>query len=348
MFITHCVGHYLILRYELNYLVEGGDYGIRLASIAVTSLLYLCSFLVLRRFVYQCSIEQLTWPQIVLMVFAALPAIYINNLVTLSMRETDESWARSWMPVFVEAVSCVSGLVVVVGNEAIASLKQARSELDHAQRVIEMQYARYVNDQAMMDDVNKKYHDIKRRVDALSQLGSADLRKEYVRSLEEEISQLHPVISTGNEILDTIIADKARECDERCITLTCMVDGTLLSFMKLLDVTAIVANLIDNSIQAVDRYDGELYREISLKVAKNESGMILICVENPYNDSLPDGIVTIQMLSRGRARKGYGVRNILAAVERYSGNMAMRAEGETFRTVIAIPEPRQSEEKGDA
>ena len=340
MFIKHAVGHAFIMRYELNYLIEGADYPLRLLAVAIVAALYCCMLWVLRRFAYRCDMADLTWGQIAIVALAFVPVVYINSLVTMVIRESGAEWARGVGPLLTEAICCVCGLIVVVGNEALASLKSAERDLDYAQRLLQAQYRRYADNRAMMEDVNKKYHDIKRHVAALSQLGSGEFKAEYLRALEEEISGLHPVIQTGSEILDVILADKALECEKQGVVFSCMADGEALGFMSPTDVTTIVANLLDNAIEAIGTNAvggaGEPY-EIQLKIARTKNGVTVIRAENTYEGELPEGPVDFALLARRGAGHGYGLRNIAAAADKYAGTVSLRVDRGRFVATVAIP-----------
>ncbi len=356
MFVKHTVGHVFIMRYELNYLIEGADYPLRLLAVAIVAALYCGVFWVLRRFAYRCDMADLTWGQIALMALAFVPVVYINNLVTMVIRESGAGWAKGAGPLITETLCCVCGLIVVVGNEALASLKSAERDLDYAQRLLEAQYRRYADNRAMMEDVNKKYHDIKRHVAALSQLGSGEFKTEYLRALEEEISGLHPVVQTGSEILDVILADKALECEKRGAVFSCMADGEALGFMGPTDVTTIVANLLDNAIEAIGSEAGgagggaagagdaggagadarEPY-EIQLKIARTGHGVTVIRAENTYCGDLAEGPVDLATLTHRGAGHGYGLKNVAAVAGKYAGTVSLRIDRGRFVATVAIP-----------
>ena len=92
-------------------------------------------------------------------------------------------------------------------------------------------------------------------------------------------------IKTGNEILDTLIAERSLYCRENSITLTVMADASGMDFINKADMCALFGNIIENAIEAADKVSDPEKRTVSLNI-RHVAGQISICEENYFNEEL--------------------------------------------------------------
>ena len=181
--------------------------------------------------------------------------------------------------------------------------------------------------------INIKCHDLKYRISKISRIEDSKDQKEYIESIKNAVAIYDNIYQTGNDALDLVLTEKSLLCDEYNIKLSSMIDGAALDFMNTTDVYALFGNLLDNAMESVMKEPDEEKRIISVQMAKKVQGYH-IHIDNycsarvVFEDGLP---VTTK---DDKAYHGFGVRSIRYIVDKYKGDMLMRAEEQSFQVDI--------------
>ena len=126
-------------------------------------------------------------------------------------------------------------------------------------------------------------------------------------------------VKSGNSVLDVVLTEKAFLCNSNDISLTCLIDGSKLSFMEERDLYSIFGNAFDNAIEASKDLPNSK-RVISL-TSKTNNNIYVITMKNYTNvepifvDNLP------QTTKNDKNYHGYGMKSIKRAVEKYNGQV---------------------------
>lgn len=189
--------------------------------------------------------------------------------------------------------------------------------------------------------INIKCHDLKYRISKISHIEDAEDQREYIESVKNALAIYDNIFQTGNDAMDLVLTEKSLLCNEYNIKLSAMIDGSVLNFLHTTDVYALFGNLMDNAIESVMKETDEEKRIISLTVSRRNQGSY-IHMENycnepvEFEDDLP--ITT----KADKAYHGFGVRSIKYIVEKYKGNLLMRAEQNRFLVdILFYPEQGQ-------
>lgn len=188
--------------------------------------------------------------------------------------------------------------------------------------------------------INIKCHDLKYRLSQISKIADAREQKEYIEQVKGAISIYDNIFQTGNDALDLVLTEKSLLCNEYEIKMSCMVDGKLLEFLSSADVYALFGNLMDNAIESVMKETDTDKRIISILVAARNQGSFIhmenYCKEQvAFADGLP------QTTKKDKHYHGFGVKSIRYIVDKYKGELLMRAEQERFVVdILFYPEKR--------
>ena len=189
--------------------------------------------------------------------------------------------------------------------------------------------------QETIDIINMKCHDLKHQIRALADMSDEVTRSAYVAEVQQAVSIYDADYHTGCEALDYILREKTLLANDRRVTFSCMADGGAIAFMSPADIYALMGNALDNALERVVR-EPEERRIISLLI-KRTGAMVLIHLENQcstppeFQDGLP---VTDKS---DKTAHGFGVRSIRYLVEKYHGEVLMRAADEKFCLDILMP-----------
>ena len=115
-----------------------------------------------------------------------------------------------------------------------------------------------------------------------------------------------------------------------------MADGKLLNFIDPVDLYTLLANILDNAIEASLHLTNPAVRSIHVSVHEKK-GLIILQEENPYSGDvvLRDGLpVTTK---EDKTSHGFGTRSIQYTAEKYSGVMHLSTDGGMFVLRIIFP-----------
>lgn len=147
-----------------------------------------------------------------------------------------------------------------------ATMEQVLSEHEH----------QYRQARGNINAINARMHDIRH---AVARLANTDgIESEALKDIVREIAVYDSQANTGNEALDTALSERRFMLEAQGKVLTCMADGSALSFMAAADVYALFGSLLD----AVAASDAS---SISL-VVRESLGATSIHIET--NGSAPD------------------------------------------------------------
>ncbi|CRH89451.1 Uncharacterised protein [Chlamydia trachomatis] len=145
-------------------------------------------------------------------------------------------------------------------------------------------------------------------------------------------------IETGNPILDTILTQKNHYCLQNGSNLTCIVQGELLHFMDVMDISALFGNAIDNAIEAVEKITDPEKRLITLKVSQH-SQFIMIRLDNYDTSNLDLSSTDFPRTSKSdKDYYGFGLKSMEFVMKKYNGNLLLNKENNWVQLKILIPQ----------
>lgn len=224
--------------------------------------------------------------------------------------------------------SIVCCLIVLAYLSGVLVKRDLEEELRYMQYNARQMKQQYEISKDAIDQINIKCHDMRHKVRAMVESGGGS-----DGSLEEELREAINIydanIRTGNKTIDVILTEKSLYCEKRGITLSCMVDGEKLDFMREDDLYCLFGNIIDNAAEAVAALPDAERRVINL-TCKAHGNMVLVEEENYYDGELTFENGLPLTTKSDRMYHGFGVRSIRMIARMYGGEMTARAEDGVF------------------
>ena len=154
--------------------------------------------------------------------------------------------------------------------------------------------------------------------------------------MEDEIKQYEAQNKTGNKVLDTVLTTKSLYCAKHDITFTCVADGTLLSFMDVMDICSIFGNALDNAIECEMKIADKEKRLIHVTVTKQKN-FLLLRFENYCEEKLQYKEGKLITTKKEKEFHGYGIKSIRYTVDKYDGAVSIDTDNNWFDMKILIP-----------
>lgn len=202
--------------------------------------------------------------------------------------------------------------------------------------ILQRHYEQYHMYRENMEELNRRYHDLKHQITAIRMETDDEKKEQYLRDLEEGLDRFSVQDKTGNPVLDVILREKHLYCVQHGINYTCVADGTLLNHMDIRDVCAVFGNALDNAVECELQISEKEKRLIRVAVF-SENRFVIIRFEN-YCDKeivMEDGMPISS--KHEKELHGYGLKSIRAIAEKYDGTITIHAEDNWFQLRMMIP-----------
>lgn len=187
--------------------------------------------------------------------------------------------------------------------------------------------------------INDKIHDMKHQIAAIKQLAGQSLSPDLhnkISELEKTAKVYDNTVLTGNNILDSLLAEQKIYCESNSIQLDYLIDGSALNFIEPVDLYVIFGNAFDNAVESVLKIHNADERIITINVGRSGK-FVSIQIENPYTGELVfDGGIP-HTSKEGKSFHGFGIKSIKFLVKKYGGNVTIAAENNRFTLSMLIP-----------
>lgn len=306
------------------------------AALAVSCLLQLaCTAVVLAScyvlFAHRMSgfpNEQLSWRSTAAIVVIILLFVLVFNALGNILNA-----GSTPVNVFVRVllILCCVGILALY----VILLKEQSAEREAAilSKLNEDERRHYDNLKETMQLIDIKCHDIKHYIAAA---GNGD--RAVLDELSESVAIYDTTVKTGNEVIDTLIAERALFCSAHDIRLTVIADASGLSFISAGDMCALFGNMIENAVEAVMQVEEEK-RLINVNIYP-VAGQVFFSVENCCSrlPVIQDGLPKTS--KQDTAYHGYGMKSIRMIAEKYGGTFSFSAQEGLFRVTVLFPLPQ--------
>ena len=185
--------------------------------------------------------------------------------------------------------------------------------------------------------IRQQVHDFKNHLRTINGMSEADSKvKEYTQNLLTTSYSYAKLCHCGNDIIDSIINCKETEAKEKNITFDYCISLTSPLNIESIDICAILANQIDNAIEACMKIDKKNERKIIINILQKEYFIFFTVKntvkENPFNKN--NELITTKNNVSGL--HGFGIRIIRETAEKYNGTSENSYEDGQFISSVML------------
>ncbi len=212
-----------------------------------------------------------------------------------------------------------------------------RELLEQEKRMGEMQMHYYQQLLEKEEETKKFRHDINNHllcVKNMMQQGNASSAMEYLKQLYGEISLIRSMVyHTGNELMDIIVNEKLTDLPKD-IKVTILGQVGKIEGIEDKDLCTIMANLLDNAKEAVERMEGG-HKKIEIRF-KSGSRWTEIVVGNSIAEKVEESQLS-HSSKKNPDQHGIGLHNVRNTVKKYGGSMEFASQSDLFEVHICLP-----------
>lgn len=184
------------------------------------------------------------------------------------------------------------------------------------------------------ESARQQSHDFKKHISMISYLNQKGNQKDiekYLEEIEDNVQFQQKFVETGNFILDSILNYKIQEAVLEGVRVDSEIALNTDLEISAYDMNGIIANLLDNSIEAVKKTEEKIVM-LNIKYLSNK---IYIYIENAYEKVMQnDG--EYQTTKVDAINHGYGMKIIEDIVKKYNGTMDVLSENNRFIVKICL------------
>lgn len=194
--------------------------------------------------------------------------------------------------------------------------------------------------------ISQQVHDFKNHLRILNGLIERDEKaKEYIDELVGEIYNNSNRCNCGNDTIDSIINCKMNEAEINKISFSYSIDINTAINISSVDLCAILANQLDNALEACLKIYDENKRFIKLKISQKESILLFKVTNSVNSDPFENNALLESTKSNSNQAHGYGIKNIKATAEKYSGILKNEYKDGMFTSSVMISKKHNNTKK---
>ena len=172
-------------------------------------------------------------------------------------------------------------------------------------------------------------------VSGLLEEGKTEEAKEYFAKLSRQFETKGRNFCKDS-VVNAVLNTKYEEAARLDIDCQYQVDIDSLLFVDSLDICTILANTLDNAVEACQKIENKEKRKISVKARCTENGYFSYEITNTKIGETKERKGKFLTTKEQKESHGYGLENVRAAVERYKGTMSIQYNEESFCVTIFI------------
>lgn len=279
----------------------------------------------------------ITWSELISALIIGIAIFGVSN-ISYVFEKTPFSARYPADILIIRTLVDIGGFAILYTHYVVGCQYRTWREVEALKSVLQKQYVQYRLSRESISLINQKYHDLKHQIQALRAENDPERKNAYLDEMEEGLKNYEAQFKTGNVVLDTILTSKALYCQKHSITFTCVVDGSLVGRMDVMDLSSVFGNALDNAIEYERRIPDKDKRLLHVTVSRQKN-FVLCCFENYYegNEDLvfEDGLP--KTTKPDTDYHGYGLKSIRQVADKYAGSATVRTDNHWFELRVLLP-----------
>lgn len=312
--------HFFILVFidSLSYFITGFVYSNSTIYFrSLTSSIMILFFNTMLFNVFRFSrIEKI--PKFEAILFLSITVFSVSLIYIFSLGYANISYNHKIITIFIIIGLVLLNIIVFHYLEYIHKNHILKEQIFQEELKKNMMSQHYQDMKKQYEETRKLIHDFKNHLLTMSiayENGKNDMAKNIMDQFIKESNNIKIKFTTGSDILDIILNDKANKAEQLGIKFHFIMDNIELGWIKEFDMITIFGNLLDNAIEAnikndiVDRY-------IKVKLYHKNS-MVILSIKNSCINKLEVSDIYVKSTKEGHS--GVGLQNVKNSINTYDG-----------------------------
>lgn len=270
-------------------------------------------------------------------IFAVTTCAYVIMSILTSLIVTDSLLTLQIAVIFslfFIILTIISAIFAVSLNSKYQNEKREMELISLTNMLMKKNFDEMKNSQNI---IRQQVHDFKNHIRTINgMLHSESTVKEYIKDLLAESYEQAQYCHCGNEIIDSIINCKIAEAKKNDIPFTYVVLLNKHLNISSADICAILANQIDNALEASLKIPNNANRFVKVEIWQRESFVFFKVTNSCENNPFDNNHELLSTKNSASGMHGFGIKNIQATVLRYNGTLKNDYIDDSFISVAMI------------
>lgn len=241
--------------------------------------------------------------------------------------------------IIMEVIPKLSILAIAITIYIVIEMKKENEERikeKQAYNRLETKNDYYEKVEESQNQIRRLYHDMNNHLYNIQMMNkSSEDASDYIVSLQNELNEARKTRVSGNSLFDIIVDEKMNICKSKGIEFDIDIDSKNTGFIKNMDMSSILANILDNAIEACDKMTSNK-KYIKLTSMWADDMFVIICENSKENEvkKIGDRFITDKL---NKSEHGIGIKSVEKSVKNYDGNMMIFCDDNLFKVKIMIP-----------
>lgn len=193
----------------------------------------------------------------------------------------------------------------------------------------------YYNEVIALEDQTKKFrHDIKNLfliLRAMIEKGEDGKALQYLDKMSDLCKQTKNRYDTGNFVADTLLSAKATVAETMQTEI--LFQGCIPVEIENVDLVILLANLLDNALEACEQIAGKKTVTIDSVLQKH---LWILVVKNPSEREVRIKHNWIATTKSNKQIHGFGIQNVERVAQKYNGSLALACKEKIFTASVML------------
>lgn len=265
--------------------------------------------------------------------------VFIILKILVRFSERYGNFKTEKLLIITEVIPKLSILAIAINIYIVIEIKKENEERLKEKRAynrLESKSDYYEKVEESQNQIRRLYHDMNNHLYNIQMMSkSSEDASDYIVSLQNELKEARKTRLSGNSLFDIIVDEKMNICKNKGIEFDIDVDSKNTGFIKNIDMSSILANILDNAIEACDKMTSNK-KYIKLTSMWADDMFVIICENSKENEvkKIGDSFVTDKL---NKSEHGIGIKSVEKSVKNYDGNMMIFCDDNLFKVKIMIP-----------
>ena len=306
-----------------------------ISHLFVTLSLYILLLVERHYIVFDHTIEPELY-QIITASFSAICIMYTKELLFLNISNLEGMRAY----ILVCLIVMIMSLMILAVIDMFGNKNRENQQLQLMKLTDDYRYKASIENAENEEKVRILIHDMKNHIQVIKHLkDNPEGLTDYIKSIENEFSDIQPQMETGNAIVDFVLNYKMNMAKRHEITILPVVYSEGIDKIVLpTDLCSLISNMLDNAIEATDQLMDLEQKRIHFKM-NHEMNFWLIRCTNYCNKPVVNDQGELMTTKSDKSIHGLGLKSINRIVKKYNGTVKIiLPEGHCFLMSIHIPD----------
>lgn len=332
-----------VFYFMYDYLILFGcaDESIRRVIEGLTEVINLCLMIAFHAH-YKSRTSGLTksrWQR-----FSLLPFVCLATIVAFNLLSIKDTAANRYASVVIVCGIVILNSLLLYFSIRMLEKEEALQKLQLRAERTRSQMSTYHTMQIQYEQQRRLLHDYKNQLNCIQgflDCGKTAEASEYITRMTGNLRAQFGDLNTNHTVVNIILNQKYQTARKKGIGMTFAINDLSELTMQEEDLVSLLANLLDNAIEACERLDDENasdHKTIQFKMVIEENQLIL-SVRNPVNKPVQIKNNTVVTSKRDSLYHGIGLSNVDTVVKKYHGTSVLTCEDGWFSFAAMFPCP---------